>query len=245
VADFANRIDALDLTLFERIHSQTTDEEKRSLLAIQKAVRATGEYVYLEIGSHLGGSIQPHLLDPRCALIYSIDNRPKTQPDERGETFVYDANSTERMLAELEKVAPGGLDKVVCFEDRAENIPPDRIDRAPDLCFIDGEHTNTAVVSDFDFCLSVCGPNAVIAMHDSNLVFRGIERIHERLRAEGLASRGFKLGGSVYAIALRESAIPDSDVIKSLAQSPALYFLRARVWLAYKRYRNRRRSGRA
>jgi hypothetical protein len=237
--EIADRIDALDLGLFARIHSQTTDAEKQSLLALQRAARSAGEYVYLEIGSHLGGSIQPHLVDPRCALIYSIDNRPRTQPDERGETFVYDGNSTERMLQELEHVAPGGLDKIVCIEDRSENIPPARIDRAPDLLFIDGEHTNAAVVTDFDFCLSVCAHDAVIAMHDSNLVFAGIARIRQALREKGIPFRALKLGGSVYVIALRGSHVPDDTVVRGLASNADLYFLRSRLRLAYLRYRNR------
>jgi hypothetical protein len=240
MADLDSRIDALDVGLFAKIHSQTTEEERRSLLALQRGIRnALGEYVYLEIGSHLGGSIQPYLLDPRCTLIYSIDNRPRTQPDERGETFTYDGNSTERMLDELKRVAPDGLGKIVCFEDRSENIQPSSIDRAPDLCFIDGEHTNTAVVTDFDFCLSVCAPNAVIAMHDSNLVFQGIARIRERLREQGIPFRPLKLGGSVYALALRGSAVPDDESIRRLETSETLYFMRARVWLAYKRFKNR------
>jgi hypothetical protein len=240
MAEIDSRIDALDVGLFARIHSQTSEEERRSLLALQRGVRNTlGEYVYLEIGSHLGGSIQPHLLDPRCTRIYSIDNRPRTQPDERGETFVYDGNSTERMFEELKGVSSDGLDKIVCFEDRSENIAPSAVDRAPDLLFIDGEHTNTAVVTDFDFCLSVCAPTAVIAMHDSNLVFRGIERIRARLRSKGIPFRPLKLGGSVYAVALRDSAVPDDDAIRRLVSSETLYFLRARVWLAYKRFKNR------
>jgi hypothetical protein len=238
--DIERQLDALDVGVFAKIHSQTTDEEKRSLLALQRGVRgALGRYVYLEIGSHLGGSIQPHLLDPRCELIYSIDKRPRTQPDERGETFTYDGNSTERMLDELGRVAPGGLGKVICFEDSAENIEPSRVERPPDLCFIDGEHTNRAVVSDFDFCLSVCAPNAVIAMHDSNLVFAGIARIRDRLRERAIEFRELKLGGSVYALALRDSAVPEDAAIRGLATSATLYFLRARVWLAYKRFKNR------
>ena len=73
---FETMISSLDLELFNKIHSSTTAGDKRSLLAVQNAIRALKRpYTYLEIGSHLGGTIQPHLLDPRCSKIYSIDKR--------------------------------------------------------------------------------------------------------------------------------------------------------------------------
>src|SRR5436309_9076337 len=95
MADFDNAIAALDLSLFEKIESQSTDEDKRSLLACQSAVRdLRPEYTYLEIGSYLGGSIQPHLVDERCKRIVSIDKRPPRQPDARGVDYEYLNNST-------------------------------------------------------------------------------------------------------------------------------------------------------
>ena len=61
-AEAHDSIDALDLRVFDRVPSQTTADDRRSLLAVQRAVaRHFGEYCYLEIGSHLGGSIQTHL----------------------------------------------------------------------------------------------------------------------------------------------------------------------------------------
>lgn len=55
---FDQRISDLDLGLFEKIESQSTDCDKQSLLACQLAVREqTGNYNYLEIGSYIGGSI--------------------------------------------------------------------------------------------------------------------------------------------------------------------------------------------
>src|SRR5215207_9651998 len=98
--DFESAIKDLDLKLFSRIPSQSSDSDKRSLLAIQAAVRELREtYVYLEIGSYLGGRIQPYLPDDRCSKIYSIDKRPSVQEDARGLSFYYANNSTERMMA--------------------------------------------------------------------------------------------------------------------------------------------------
>jgi hypothetical protein len=75
--DFESSIASLDISLFAAISSQTSSNDKRSLLAVQKAVCAINDgYTYLEIGSYIGGSIQPHLLDDRCQQIFSIDKRP-------------------------------------------------------------------------------------------------------------------------------------------------------------------------
>ncbi|MGQ0543104.1 MAG: hypothetical protein ACT4O9_14870 [Blastocatellia bacterium] len=62
--DFEQFITSLDLRLFEKITSQSTDNDKQSLLAVQNSVRElrVGEYRYLKIGSYLGGSIQPPFL---------------------------------------------------------------------------------------------------------------------------------------------------------------------------------------
>lgn len=82
------RVDALDISLFESIGSQTSPGDRRSLLALHRACRETyGAFAYLEIGSHLGGSLQALIADPCCTAITSIDPRPASQPDARGDVF--------------------------------------------------------------------------------------------------------------------------------------------------------------
>ena len=79
-----NIIENLDITIFDKIPSQTSEIDRRCLLAIQRHIRNNRDfYNYLEIGSHLGGSIQPHLLDHKCKHILSIDPRPTKQADDR------------------------------------------------------------------------------------------------------------------------------------------------------------------
>jgi len=79
---FDQSITELDTSIFQ-IESQTSIDDRRSLLAIQNAVRQwKPKYSYLECGSHFGGSLLPHVLDPRCELAYSIDTRPQTVPDD-------------------------------------------------------------------------------------------------------------------------------------------------------------------
>src|SRR6476661_6142692 len=105
--NFAQRLAALDLSLFEKIHSQTSDNDKRSLLAIQAAAgELAGSYTYLEIGSYVGGSLQPHVLDEKCERIISIDKRPTAAADDRGYEQIYQNNTTEFMLNNLRQLSP-------------------------------------------------------------------------------------------------------------------------------------------
>lgn len=237
-ADPAAQINRLDARIFDRISSQSSTADRKALLAIQRAVRERSRgYVYLEIGSHLGGSIQPHLLDPRCKKIYSIDARPEEMPDERGEDRIYRENSTRRMLDLLAEVSEEGLGKIVCFDQDARYIDPRGVDPAPHLCFIDGEHTNEAVISDFAFCFKVSAPDAVIAFHDSGLVSRGIKTIKKWLHRRGASFRGLKLDGSVYALCLGASAGAVATQLRPLSINEGVYFTKIRLALAGQKVR--------
>jgi hypothetical protein len=208
-ARFDGRIEGLDITLFSQIPSQTTDADKRSLLAAQVCTReCIDRYVYLEIGSHLGGSIQPHLLDPKCRKIYSIDKRPAAQPDERGPTFEYPDNSTERMLSLLAMIDPEGVKKIECIDGDTKSISPSCIHDAPNLCFIDGEHTSAAVLADFDFCLKVCAVGATIVFHDAQIIFRGLRSVVSKLKRARREFSPHALSDAVYVICLGGSLIP-------------------------------------
>jgi predicted O-methyltransferase YrrM len=175
MSDFERAITDLDLDLFSKIDSQSTNNDKQSFLAIQLAVRKLRPgYKYLEIGSYLGGSIQPHLLDDQCARIYSIDKRPEKQPDARGFDYTYLNNSTQRMLEKLSTVSAEGLDKITTIDGDSRSISPSEINEKVDLCFIDGEHTDEAVLSDFNFCLEVLNESGCIAFHDAQITYTGI-----------------------------------------------------------------------
>ena len=216
--NFESRIQALDPSLFDAIRSQTTAKDRQSLLALQNFVRlGSKKYSYLEIGSHLGGSIQPHLLDPLCAHIYSIDKRPPHQPDNRGKVYHYPENSTERMLTLLREIAP--VDKVICFDNDARDVHPRAVEHAPNLCLIDGEHTTEAAIADFKFCRSVCAPDAVICFHDAGVVASAILAILRILKQERASFRYAKLGGSVYAISLGTSRALLDPAVRKLTRS--------------------------
>lgn len=230
--DFDSRINNLDITLFNSIPSQTFDEDKRSLLLIQSIARKMGNYIYLEIGSHLGGTIQTFFMDPECRLIYSIDKRPSAQPDQRGKFYYYNGNSTDRMVKNLSAAFPSTrLSKLITFDSDAKCIPPKEISEKPNFCFIDGEHTNRAVYSDFLFCLKVCHPDAVIAFHDTCYIIGGIEKIKNHLRRQSIKYRGVILGGSVYVILLNEAVQFYGEDLDRLATDEQAYFKSSKTML--------------
>ena len=98
----------------------------------------------------------PHVLDPRCRLLYSVDKRPPVQPDERGINFEYQNNSSQRMVATLARyVTATYLAKVRTFDMDASELTTCHIPEKPDLVLIDAEHTNVAAFRDFiNGCLS-------------------------------------------------------------------------------------------
>jgi len=225
MTDIESRISSLDTGLFDAINSQSTPEDKHSFLLVQKAVRSlVGSYAYLEIGSHLGGTIQPYLVDPKCVHIYSIDARPAVQPDYRGLRFAYPDNSTKRMLELLSQVSAKDTSKITCFDDDASNVDVEKIVHRPSVCLIDGEHTERAVLSDFTFCRRVLAEGGVICFHDSNVVFAALQKIVGQLQLEQVSFNAYVLPLHVFVIEFGGLAIHrDVDVLSKLVNNHAAY----------------------
>ncbi|MER2198500.1 class I SAM-dependent methyltransferase [Methylobacterium brachiatum] len=128
--------------------------------------------MYLEVGSHLGGMLVPHLLDPLCGAVISIDKRPIVMPDVRGEELIYDQNSTERMIEALRSVPEKlNIEKLFTIDSDVKNVRASEIAASPNLVMVDGEHTIAAVVSDFLSLLRFVKGDTVFLFHDSNIVF--------------------------------------------------------------------------
>jgi Methyltransferase domain len=236
------QIENLDTELFKAISSQTTEEERQSLLAVQRAVaKKLGNYTYLEIGSHLGGSIQPYLVDNRCKTIYSIDARPLQLPDDRGVTVEYPDNSTARMLELLGKIDPLQVRKITCFDTDASDILADQIATAPQVSFIDGQHTKSSVLSDFQFCHMVTTPDGTIVFHDFQVIYPAIYEICRLLKKQRRRFAALKLAGSVFAVFFDPSLV-QSDPYLAEAYARNKHFLnywrlhvvwkRVYVWIA-------------
>lgn len=240
ITNFDSALGALDLSLFEKIQSETTDEDRRSLLAIELAVRElAGRYRYLEIGSHVGGSIQPHLLDPRCERIYSIDKRPLTQPDERGFEWVYQNNTTERMIEKLKTVSPD-VSKIVTIDGDTRSIDAARVADKIHLCFIDGEHTDAAVVSDFEFCLGVLAQNGAIIFHDAQITYNGIAACIELLKERGVKFTAYVLPNIVFVIEIGDFALhKHANIAERLTNNHLSYLYSLQETDKYRQFANK------
>jgi hypothetical protein len=176
---------------------------RRSLLCVQRATaRRHPEFAYLEIGSHLGGSIQPYLLDARCRAVFSIDPRPGSQPDDRvpGGFATYENNSTQRMMGNLRKLEASQASKVRCFEMDASQVDPALVAPRPHVALIDGEHTRKAVLSDFAFCRGVLAEGGTVLFDDFSIVYPAVLQICRDLKRRGPPFAPVRLEGRVFGI---------------------------------------------
>ncbi len=212
----AERVAALDVTLFEAVEAQTAIEDQRSLLALHTAAAATGDFEYLEIGSHVGGSLQALARDPRCTRIVSVDPRPESQPDERGYRYPYPGNSTSRMLDVLGGIDGADVDKIEAIEATTAEIDPATVGR-PLVAFIDGEHTNSAALTDARWCRAVLtGGPGVIAFHDAWIVHRAIRRFPDDL--DGTEFTAALLPESIVVVELGPPGLTRSAAIRARAE---------------------------
>ncbi len=171
MSSIQSQIQSLDSGLFEHLEAQTSDWDRQALLALHDAVAdICGSFVYLEIGSYLGGSLQAVMRDPRCSQIISIDARLATPPDARPEGWFYEDNSTGHMLELLRELPDVDMGKLTTIDASTDGIRPSDLGVAPNYCFIDGEHTHSAALRDAHFCAEAMGGTGVIAFHDYPIV---------------------------------------------------------------------------
>jgi len=224
-----DRLNTLDVGLLEQIESQTSADDKRSLLALHAASRdAFGGFTYLEIGSYLGGSLQSFIADPMCRGIISIDRRPPVVVDERlAEGVRYPHNSTERMLTLLGQVSNADLTKLRTIEDSVADIPPSEISPAPRLCFIDGEHTNSAALSDAEFCRSVLHLPGLIAFHDSSTVSLAISRF-----LSGGGGIAYTMRGGIFVVEFGGDRIFHHPLVRCMVPNALGWRLANRIGVA-------------
>ena len=212
--DLAGRIAALDTTLFDVIETETTPDDRRSLLALHEAcAEHHTHFGYLEIGSHLGGSLQVLIRDERCERIVSIDSRPLSQPDERGHDWPYPDNSTARMRHQLATVPEANLEKLETFDATTETLASEALGMRPALCFVDGEHTDEAVVRDARFCQRALGEQGWIAFHDSGIVYRGAGRFLAELADSGIEHRSYFLPDTILVVELGQKRLAETPQV--------------------------------
>ena len=213
--DFETRLASLDASLFQHVLSQMPEDDQKSLLALQSAVRAQHpQFVYLEIGSYKGGSLQSFVVDPRCEKIISLDPRLPEYPDTRG-THVYLENTTANMLEGLGKIPGANVRKIQSFDAGTDTLKPEAIQPAPHLCLIDGEHSNEAVLRDARFCLSVMDPNGCMAFHDGHLIYTALDRFINELSLSGRPFRPYVLPETLFVIDLGTANYGEVEPVRS------------------------------
>lgn len=239
--DFDAKIENLDLKLFETIHSQTSDNDRQSLLACQKAVRAlVPGYIFLEIGSYVGGSLQPYVLDESCRKIYSLDKRPEVAADERGDV-IYRNNTTEFMLENLKKLSGANTEKIQCIDGDVSEIDKGKIEEKPHLCFIDGEHTDDAAWRDFQFCFDVLDENGAILFHDAPIIYHALSRIIQHLKDEKIKFRAYNLPNTVFVIEFGDFPLHQSASINEMLLNNHVGYLNSLHFNdGYRNFANRR-----
>lgn len=196
-------IEALDPAIFE-VETQSTLNDRVSFLRVQALARSLlGSYVYLEVGSHIGGSLLPHLLDPACQAAVSADPRPAAQPDERAEIFHYVENSAARMKDILSRhLSPAAMARLTTIDSDVSAIHPSALSRKATLALIDAEHTDTACFSDFAGVLRLMEADCIISFHDANLIADAILNAERFLRHLGVTYETVFLPDSVAVMGL-------------------------------------------
>ena len=153
------------------ITSQTSNQDKLLLLKVINVIgKKIKNYSYCEIGSFLGGSLTPFLLDRNCKKILSIDKRNQIVDDENQEKFSYENISEKTMIKNFEK---NKIDtkKLKTFNGDISKL---KTKIKFDLIFIDGIHTDRNVFSDFLYSLDFMNKNSIILFHDSHIIFNAL-----------------------------------------------------------------------
>ena len=197
-------IRAGDLAVFA-IPTAMSAGDKASFLELQNVVGSLHPgYVYLEVGSDQGGSLIAPLVDSRCGALVSVDLRPEAQPDERGILFHYPGNSTRRMLETLAArgVPERALGRLRTFDADIAQLAFWRVGAAARFAFVDAEHTNQAVFRDWLHVSRFMERDSVIAFHDANLIFDGLENIRALLHHNGATFSAHYLPDTVFVIGM-------------------------------------------
>ncbi len=191
-----------------KVEGQMGSRALKVLVRAQEIVSDRGSYRYVEIGSYLGRTLQPHLQDKDCKKVLSIDLRPDVTPDERKMLRDYQGITAEDMVTRLaEHVGTKDLGKLETVTDTSGSLRTRSKREAPfELALIDGEHTVTAAFCDFLNLLPRMRPNGMVLFDDTSVILPAIQNAIAMLQAEGRPAAAFFGVGGISAIALGEGA---------------------------------------
>tara|TARA_Y100001970_G_scaffold270362_1_gene364162 strand:- start:12213 stop:13010 length:798 start_codon:yes stop_codon:yes gene_type:complete len=158
------------------ISSQTSNIDKYILLKTIDLIKKNTKkkFKYLEIGSFLGGSLTPFLLENQCGEVISIDRRRQRLDDERNEIWSYENVSEKDMLNKL-KSFKIKTNKLKTFDGDVSEF---KTKQKFDLVFIDGIHTDKNTFSDFINSYDKLKTNSIVLFHDSSIIFKSISIIN-------------------------------------------------------------------
>lgn len=168
-----------------------TNERSAFLNILREVAAKKGTFKYLEIGSYLGGSISPLLVEESCTEVISIDKRGRNQPDERGRDYNYTHVTEQHMLDNL-KSNGYSTEKIRCFDGSIEEFSFTESDKFR-FVLIDGEHTDFACFRDFAYLESHLERDAVVIFDDANLTMKAIKNVFSLLESEGVPFKAFHI----------------------------------------------------
>ena len=171
----SNKLDMLKKNF--PIESQTSNEDKLFILDIMQCLKVnSSSYNYIEVGSFMGGTLAPFLIENHCHAIFSVDDRERAQPDERGVNYDYAGITSEKMINNLHHYGLN-TEKLILHDGSIETLQINSNENMFDLAFIDGEHTDEAAFRDFLYIMDFMKKNCIIMFHDSTLVFKALKLI--------------------------------------------------------------------
>ena len=202
------------------ISSQSSWKDREVILKLQDFIKEIyPTYNYVEIGSFMGGSLTPYLMDNSCEEVLSIDDRERQQPDERGAVYDYSTITSQKMLDHI--VSKGlSIDKIKIFDGDVKVFVNSKYNKGKKyhVAFIDGEHTDFACFSDFVNIRKLLSPNSIVAFHDSSFIFKSLKNIQTLLESEGIKFKFIKVADCEMSVIFFED-LCDIDLSSLTADS--------------------------
>ncbi len=204
-----------------KLKGQVGRRGTRTLINVQEIAAKDGSYRYLEIGSYLGKSLQPHVMDDDCIEALSIDLRPEMTPDARGALDQYKHVTTQDMLDGLRQYANDSqMQKLSTRETTTASLRSDPPEARFDLAFIDGEHTIAAAFTDFLNVLTVMKEKCVVVFDDTHIIYPAVQNATSYLESLGAEHAVVFGGGYISAIFIGPDAGVRATMLKDSNRIP-------------------------
>jgi len=97
--------------------------------------------------------------------------------------------------------------------DTRNGIELSQVTEKIQLCFIDGEHTDEAVLADFKFCLEVLDNAGAVMFHDAPITYNGIANCVEYLELNATRFRTYSLPDMMFVIEIGDFPIHQSEAV--------------------------------